>query len=180
MNLDWLKHCDPLAIAETSAWGGGLSVSVLISLDSLLKSAQVLKDNGLFLEFMTALDVQDGFFLSYLFCSWKTPLRIVLRAQISHDNPSIPSLAGIHSGADWHERECHDFFGVLFTDHPNLNPLLLPAEMELRPLLKKPEHRKPVTTLMPVNQITPSSDKVQEHLFSFGNQAGLPLRDNFR
>ncbi len=166
MNLDWLKKCDPLAITETQAWGDGTTVSVLIMPDSVLNAAQVLKDNGLFLDFMTALDVQEGFFLSYLFCSWKSPLRIVLRVQISHDAPRVPSLAGIHSGADWHERECRDFFGVLFTDHPNLNPLLLPPEMELRPLLKKSAQRKPLTAIMPSEQIMPASAGVQDRLFS--------------
>ncbi|SMP82365.1 NADH-quinone oxidoreductase subunit C [Desulfonatronum zhilinae] len=166
MNLDWLKHCDPLAIAETSAWGVGKTVSVLILPDSLLKAAQVLKDSGLFLDFLTALDVQEGFFLSYLFCSWKTPLRIVLRVRISHDDSRVPSLAGIHSGADWHERECRDFFGVLFTDHPNLDPLLLPPEMELRPLLKKSAQRKPLTAIMPLEQVVPASAGVQDRFLS--------------
>ncbi|WP_051822540.1 NADH-quinone oxidoreductase subunit C [Desulfonatronum thiodismutans] len=165
MNLEWLKDCNPLALAETSAWGEGKTVSVLITSDSLLRAAQVLKDKGLFLDFMTALDVQEGFFLNYLFCSWKTPLRIVLRVQISHDDPRVPSLAGIHSGADWHERECRDFFGVLFVDHPNLDPLLLPPEMELRPLLKKSAQRKPLTAIMPLEQVVPASAGVQDRLF---------------
>lgn len=172
MNLEWLKKCDPLAIAETPAWGDGTTVSVLITPDSLLTSAQVLKDQGLFLDFLTALDVQEGFFLSYLFCSWKASLRIVLRVQVSHEDPRVPTLAGIHSGADWHERECADFYGVQFTGHPNPTPLLLPAEMELRPLLKKPAWRKPLTALLPMAQITPASDKVRERIFTSGNQGG--------
>ncbi len=166
MNPHWLKACDPLSLAETSVWGKGQSVSVLITSDSLLKAGQVMKDNGLFLDFMTALDVQEGFFLSYLFCSWKAPFRVLLRVQLSHDKPRVPSLAGIHSGADWHERECHDFFGILFTDHPNLDPLLLPPEMELRPLLKKSAQRKPLTVIMPLEQIVPASAGVQDRLLS--------------
>lgn len=43
---------------------------------------------------------------------------------------AIASLAPITHPASWSEREIHDFFGAEFIGHPNLVPLLRPAEVE--------------------------------------------------
>jgi NADH-quinone oxidoreductase subunit C len=43
---------------------------------------------------------------------------------------AIASLAPIVRPASWIEREIHDFFAVDFIGHPNLVPLLRPAEVK--------------------------------------------------
>jgi NADH-quinone oxidoreductase subunit C len=48
----------------------------------------------------------------------------------------LPTLSAIYPGADWHERETHDFFGVIFSGHPDLTPLLLPEDADFHPLRK--------------------------------------------
>jgi NADH-quinone oxidoreductase subunit C len=49
----------------------------------------------------------------------------------------MPTISDIFDGANWHERETRDMFGVVFTGHPYLEPLLLPEEdADRRPLLK--------------------------------------------
>ncbi len=40
-------------------------------------------------------------------------------------------------GANWHERETYEMFGVVFAGHPNLVPLLLPDGFEGHPLRKE-------------------------------------------
>ncbi|WP_107401964.1 NADH-quinone oxidoreductase subunit C [Streptomyces oceani] len=62
--------------------------------------------------------------------------RLVLRTTVSHDAPVLPTATGVYSGASWHERETHEMFGLDFTDHPGLDPLLLPDEFEGHPLRK--------------------------------------------
>jgi|AntRauTorckE5430_2_1112549.scaffolds.fasta_scaffold00038_12 NADH-quinone oxidoreductase subunit C len=48
-----------------------------------------------------------------------------LRLKISLDDDlTMPSLTNIWPCANWYEREAFDLFGVLFTDHPNLNRIL--------------------------------------------------------
>jgi len=42
--------------------------------------------------------------------------------------PEMPSVAGVWSIADWHERECYDLVGVHFTNHPNLKRILCPED----------------------------------------------------
>lgn len=62
--------------------------------------------------------------------------RVVLRSKIPRDTPEIPTISGIYPGANWHERETHDFFGIKFIGHPDLSPLLLPEDADFHPLLK--------------------------------------------
>lgn len=62
--------------------------------------------------------------------------RLLLRTTVPHEAPELPSATGVFAGAGWHERETHEMFGVYFTDHPNLTPLLLPESFEGHPLRK--------------------------------------------
>lgn len=62
--------------------------------------------------------------------------RLLLRTTVPHSAPSLPSAVSIYAGAEWHERETWEMFGVAFTDHPNLIPLLLPENFEGHPLRK--------------------------------------------
>ncbi|MCH7232886.1 NADH-quinone oxidoreductase subunit C [Glycomyces sp. L485] len=48
----------------------------------------------------------------------------------------VDSITDLYAGANWHERETHEMFGVDFTGHPGLRPLLLPPEFEGHPLRK--------------------------------------------
>ncbi|MEU9182114.1 NADH-quinone oxidoreductase subunit C [Streptomyces sp. NPDC048550] len=62
--------------------------------------------------------------------------RLLLRTTVPHSAPSLPSAVAIYAGAEWHERETYEMFGVVFTDHPHLVPLLLPENFEGHPLRK--------------------------------------------
>lgn len=62
--------------------------------------------------------------------------RVVVRTRIPRAKPELPSVAAVFPGANWHERETHDFFGIRFIGHPNLTPLLLPEDADFHPLLK--------------------------------------------
>lgn len=59
-----------------------------------------------------------------------------IRAEVPEEDPTIDSVVGIWDGADWHERECYDLFGIRFNGHPDLRRILLPEDWEGHPLRK--------------------------------------------
>ncbi|WP_405448827.1 NADH-quinone oxidoreductase subunit C [Streptomyces erythrochromogenes] len=62
--------------------------------------------------------------------------RLLLRTTVPHGAPSLPSAVAVYAGAEWHERETFEMFGITFTDHPHLVHLLLPENFEGHPLRK--------------------------------------------
>ena len=62
--------------------------------------------------------------------------RLLLRTRVPRDNPHLPTAVPVYRGANWHERETYEMFGVIFDGHPHLVPLLLPDGFEGHPLRK--------------------------------------------
>jgi NADH-quinone oxidoreductase subunit C len=61
---------------------------------------------------------------------------VTLKVDVDADAPRAESWVGVYPGADWHERECWEMFGVVFDGHPSLRHLYLPSEFEGHPLRK--------------------------------------------
>jgi Ni,Fe-hydrogenase III large subunit/Ni,Fe-hydrogenase III component G len=50
---------------------------------------------------------------------------VTLVAALDPGRPELPSIAGQVPGANWHEREAQDLFGITFTGHPDPRPLVV-------------------------------------------------------
>ena len=61
---------------------------------------------------------------------------VISSTVISKEDAEIESLVGVFAGANWHEREAYEMFGINFLNHPNLTKLYLPDDYEGNPLLK--------------------------------------------
>jgi NADH-quinone oxidoreductase subunit C len=55
-------------------------------------------------------------------------ITLMLRVDLSRDDPTLPTLTGVWEAMSFHEREAHEMFGIEFEGHPNMIPLLLPPD----------------------------------------------------
>jgi NADH-quinone oxidoreductase subunit C len=91
-----------------------------------------------FLDWLSAVDeVDDGFRVVAHLWSTNAKHGALVRTLVGRDEPALATVVDVYPGAAWHERETYEMFGISFTDHPNLAPLLLPPEFEGHPLRKE-------------------------------------------
>jgi NADH-quinone oxidoreductase subunit C len=62
---------------------------------------------------------------------------IALAERPKRDNPVVPSLVEVWTGAEYQERETYEMLGVNFQGHPDLRHLLLPEDWADLPPLRK-------------------------------------------
>ena len=111
--------------------------------ESWVATHEILRDEvGLtFFDFLTASDeLNDGFrVVTHLADFWGGAHvdHLIVRTLIPRATASLATLSGVYAGANWHERETFEMFGITFEDHPNLIPLLLPDGFEGNPLRKE-------------------------------------------
>jgi NADH-quinone oxidoreductase subunit C len=100
--------------------------------------ASVVDGLGFTLEAISGVDwpAEEAMELVYDFNKMADGGRIAIRVRVSREKPELPSISKIFGGANWHEREAHDMFGIVFSGHPNLTPLLLPEDATFHPLRK--------------------------------------------
>jgi NADH-quinone oxidoreductase subunit C len=126
----------------------GLIRSIFLAPEHIASAAKRLLDHQYHLEDISGMDVAEGFLVTYHFQGFEQPGRIALRVLVAHGQACVPSIAGIFQGAEWHERELHDFFGVVFEGNPNPVALLLPDDDPCTPLCRTEATRKPLGQLM--------------------------------
>jgi NADH-quinone oxidoreductase subunit C len=116
----------------------GYHLDVSISPRQVVLAAEILDQNGFALDTITGVDwiAQNEMEVVYDYFHPLSVLRVVIRTRIRRDNPEIPTISPVFPGANWHERETHDFFGIRFSGHPDLTPLLLPEDADYHPLRK--------------------------------------------
>lgn len=59
---------------------------------------------------------------------------VTLKARLDPDQPQVATAVGVFAGANWHERELMDMFGVEVVGHPNPAKIYLPDHFEGHPL----------------------------------------------
>jgi NADH-quinone oxidoreductase subunit C len=62
---------------------------------------------------------------------------LTLKTDVGDADPLVlESIYPVFRGADWHEREAWEMYGIVFDGHPGLRHLYLPGEFEGHPLRK--------------------------------------------
>src|ERR687895_1763548 len=91
-----------------------------------------------FFDWLTGVDeLADGFGVVAHVYSPDLGHHLLIRTRVPRSEPVLPTATGVYRGANWHERETYEMFGVIFDGHPNLTPLLLPDGFEGHPLRKE-------------------------------------------
>jgi len=87
---------------------------------------------------VTAVDFpsrEDRFMLVYVLQSFQNNARIRVKIPCN-ELTQVPTLCGIHSSANWYERETYDMYGIFFKDHPDLRRILTDYGFQGHPLRK--------------------------------------------
>lgn len=61
---------------------------------------------------------------------------LIVKCDVPDDDLVIDTLVPVYAGANWHERETHEMFGIDFAGHPDLRNIYLPSQFEGHPLRK--------------------------------------------
>jgi NADH-quinone oxidoreductase subunit C len=128
----------PLPLQATDAALKGYNLDATVAPAQVVAAAQLLDSAGFGLDAITGVDwlAQNEMEVVYDFFHPLESVRVVVRTRLPRATPEVPSIVNVFGGANWHERETHDFFGITFTGHPNLKPFLLPEDANFHPLRK--------------------------------------------
>jgi len=139
--LEKLKSSCGESILETVEFRGDLSVRVRRS--DIVRVCEFLK-NDPDLAFDMVIDIcgvdlytpEDRFEVVYNLYSLKNRHYLRVKVRVDEADPVVDSVSGVWSGANWHERETFDMFGVKFNGHPDLRRMYMPEDFEYHPLRK--------------------------------------------
>jgi len=138
--LSKIKEKLPDAVLDITEFAGEQILHV--KGQDILNVLTELKDYGFnFLADLTAIDNLtlggfERFAVSYHLLSHKTTERATVKAYISEEKPSLPSVESLWKTADWQEREVFDLYGIKFEGHPNLIRIMNPDDYDGYPLRK--------------------------------------------
>jgi NADH-quinone oxidoreductase subunit C len=116
-----------------------------LQFDSLMNLSGVDDANGEKVKDEQGLETIKGGTLSVYYNLESTSLKhkLTIRVPANRENPEVVTVTEVWKGADWHEREAYDMYGIVFLNHPNLRRILMPYDWEygypLRKDYKNPE-----------------------------------------
>lgn len=116
----------------------GYHLDATVEPEQVVSAAEQMDKEGFSLDTITGVDwlAANQMEVVYDFFHPRRFLRVVVRTRVLRENAEVPTICGVFPGANWHERETHDFFGIRFRGHPNLLPFLLPEDATYHPLRK--------------------------------------------
>ncbi len=97
-----------------------------------------------FLENLTGLDwEEEGLGVIYQLESTETGKRVSLKSVCAdRENPMLPSVSDLWDIANIYEREVYDFYGIIFTGHPDMRRIFLREDWVGFPMRKDDETEK--------------------------------------
>jgi len=119
-----------------------------VAANDLPEAARRLRDDERlscrYLSFVGGVDQVDYMEAIYLLRSMEHPFLVQIGVKLDRKNPVVPTVTHIWTGANWHERETFDLFGIRFERHPDLRRLLNREDMDVFPLRKDARPHRPL------------------------------------
>lgn len=139
-----LAEAAPLRITAPPAHGpqpGLFSTGdTVVAAGQIVEAARYLRDTlgYAFLSDIAVVDyLADGLFeLAYRFYNVAGGAGLVLKVRVPRDEPRVPSLTPAWPGANFHEREALDLYGIIFDGHPFPRRIYMWDEFEGWPMRK--------------------------------------------
>ena len=137
--------------------------AVSVPTGELISALKSLRDEHAFdlLSDVTAIDWAEGasprFTAVYHLYSTTSHAAIRVATPCTGDDaaPTVPSVVPLWPGANWHEREAYDMFGITFEGHPDLRRILMWDGYPYHPLRKE-------FPLAGIETVLPDSEVAQE------------------
>ncbi|MGQ0680137.1 MAG: NADH-quinone oxidoreductase subunit C [Actinomycetota bacterium] len=112
-----------------------------VTAERLVDAVRVLKNDPdldcNFFTFLSAVDWQEkGLEIVVMLYSTNRLVTVGLKVPLGPGVDRVQSITGVYRGANWHERECAEMFGITFEGHPKLTNLYLSDDFVGHPLLK--------------------------------------------
>lgn len=168
-------------IAGATDWSAEFgNAKVRVERSRWVEAVQAVRDeaNLEFFSFLSAIDwsnevavgdpleepVEERYEVIVRLSSSRTADAVTISTDVPKDDARLPTLIGVYGGANWHEREAAEMFGLEFDGHPNLTNLYLTDEFEGFPLRKTfpllSREVKPWPGMVDVEDM-PSTDNVE-------------------
>jgi NADH:ubiquinone oxidoreductase subunit C len=131
------RRCADLDIVLSEGAGGEQYGDVPAS--RLIQVVESLVRAGILHHLSAISATRDGDGFRVLYHLW-LEVGLTLCVHCPDRSATLPSLGHTFAIASWYEREVHDMFGIQFSSHPDLRPLLLPEDWNAPPpMLQEPD-----------------------------------------
>ncbi len=135
----YLAEALPGHVAHSVSFG---ELSVTVASERIVDAVRFLHDDPkcLFVNFTDLCGVDypardRRFDVVYHLLSPRLNQRVRVKVETDEMTP-VPSIIDVFPAANWFEREAYDFYGILFTGHPDLRRILTDYGFEGHPLRK--------------------------------------------
>ena len=137
-----LKQRFATAVSDPKEFRG--EASVLIERSLIVDVCRFLRDDpGLSFDLLSDIsgvdfeDQEPRFEVVYHLYSFKNACWLRLKVRVPEDDCTCPSVVSVWRGANWHEREAFDMYGITFEGHPDLRRILMWDRYPYFPLRKE-------------------------------------------
>ena len=108
--------------------------------ERLVEAARIVRDHEAsrcdFLSVIAGVDTGERLGTVTIAHGVRSGVWVLLRTWCDENDAHLPTLVEVWPGANWHEREAYDMFGIVFDGHPDLRRVFLEESFPGHPLRK--------------------------------------------